>query len=239
MSKSSVSIIIPAFQEEKRIAHTIESLSSYLEIAYPGTELIVVCDGCTDNTAKVAKESFHSSQCLLKIIELPQNVGKGAATKAGIEQAIGEYIIYTDADLSFAPATLAEFLPKLEEGADIAIAQRKRTTSYTDTGRRLLARVSRFLVGNFILPGIRDSQAGYKAFSSKVAKELFSKLITKRFLFDLEILIMAKRRHYKIEKVYVDWEDKPGSTVRFYVDTLRSFRDLSIIITSALMGYYD
>jgi len=239
MQQSLISIIIPAYQEEKRIANTIESLSAYLNPNYPGTEIIVVCDGCTDNTARVAEGAFRASRCSIKVIELPKNCGKGSAIKVGVKEARGDFIIFTDADLSFAPNTIDEFLPKLKDGADVVIAQRKKTVSYPGLGRRILAGCSRFLVGNFLLPGIRDSQAGYKAFSREAAHNLFSRMRTSRFLFDLEILIIARHKKYRIEKVYVDWENRAGSTVRLVVDSIRSARDLIIIYFMSLSGQYD
>jgi dolichyl-phosphate beta-glucosyltransferase len=239
MQEPLVSIVIPAYQEEKRIGNSLRGLCPYLDNKYPGTEIIIVCDGCTDNTAKIARQVTGASKCIFKVLELPKNSGKGNAVKMGIMETTGKYIIFTDADLSFPPETMEEFLPKLIAGADVVIAQRKKTTSYSGLGRKMVAVASRFLVGNFLLPGIRDSQAGYKAFSKKAAKELFSRILTRRFLFDLEILIMAKRKNYSIEKIYVDWDDKPGSTVRMFPDLFRSLRDLIIIYLFLIVGRYD
>lgn len=235
----SISLVVPAYQEEKRIGLTIQKLSEYLSVNHPGAELIVVCDGCTDGSAAVARATFAAPNCTLKVLELPENQGKGAAVKAGMLEAAGDYLLFTDADLSFPPEILEEFLSKLVEGADVVIAQRKKETTYPTFGRRLLGSTSRFLVGHFILPGIKDSQAGYKAFSRKAAKDLFNALQIKRFLFDLEILVMAVHKNYKIELVYTDWLDRPGSTVRIVVDTLRSLRDLAHICWRAWSGQYD
>jgi hypothetical protein len=93
-------------------------------------------------------------------------------------------------------------------------------------------------VGNFVVPGIRDTQAGFKVFKKESAHQLFPLARTKRFLFDLEILVIAKEHHCKIEKVYVDWQDRDGSTVRIFIDTLRSLRDLVLIYTRMLFGAY-
>jgi dolichyl-phosphate beta-glucosyltransferase len=234
-----ISMVVPAFQEGRRIGPTIAQLSAYLNQHYPGSELIVVCDGCTDNTALVAKENFGAPACEFKLIELPINRGKGAAVQAGVEAALGDYIFYTDADLSFAPEVLELFLPKLEDGADVAIAQRNKQQTYPGAGRRLLARISRFIVGNLVLPGIRDTQAGYKGFRRAAAKPLFRQLQVKRFLFDLEILVMARANNLRIEKVYVDWQDRPGSTVRIGLDTARAARDLVLICLRSLLGRYN
>ena len=236
--QSKISLIVPAYQEEKRIGMTIENLSAYLEANHPGTEVIVVCDGCTDSTAAVARSAFVAPSCTLKVLELSPNAGKGFAVRAGVQEAGGDYIFFTDADLSFAPEVMDLFLPVLLNGADVVIAQRSKAHEYPGLGRRLLAKCSRLLIGNLILPGLRDTQAGYKAFRASVAKYLFARLLTNRFLFDLEILFMAKQKGLRIEKVYVDWQDRPGSTVRLYVDTLRSARDLLLIYARSVTGAY-
>jgi dolichyl-phosphate beta-glucosyltransferase len=233
-----ISLVIPAYQEEKRIGHTIGSWSAYLERHHPGTEVIVVCDGCTDRTAEVARRAFFATGCTLEVIELATNEGKGYAVRAGMREAAGEYLFFTDADLSYPPETMDELLPRLRDGADVVIAQRREKKTYQGPGRRILGVVSGFLVEYLVLPGIRDSQAGHKAFTRQAGKDLFSRLRTRRFLFDLEILVMAQRRKYRIEKVLVDWEDRPGSTVRIVVDSLRSLRDLLLIYARRVSGRY-
>ena len=240
MSEIPLSLIIPAYQEELRIADTVKALSAYLQEHFSGAEIILVCDGCTDNTAKVAAEAFQSTNCQLKIIELETNKGKGNAIKTGIAEAKGDYLVFTDADLSFAPEIIGEqFLPKLKAGADVVIAQRNKKAAYPSIVRRMLAQCSRFFVGNILLPGIRDTQAGYKGFTQRAGQELFARIRTTRFLFDLEILLIARRKNYKIEKVYVAWQDKPGSTIRLVPDLLRCSRDLLIIYTGFLLAKYD
>lgn len=224
-----ISVVIPAYQEENRIGYTVEQLSTYLEQHHPRSELILVCDGCTDRTAEAARQSFKGSSCKLRIIELPANRGKGNAVKEGMLAAIGTYAFFTDADLSFAPELVDSFLVPLKDSADIAIAQRQKTVTYSQPGRKSLAVLSRAIIGNVILPGIRDTQAGFKGFRNQVAKTLFSRLKTRGFLFDLEILLAARRRGYRIEKVYVDWCDRPGSTVRVVRDTINAAIDLAKI----------
>jgi dolichyl-phosphate beta-glucosyltransferase len=234
----SLSIVFPAYQEEKRIGMTMETWSKFLSAHHPGTEVIVVCDGCTDGTAAVARAAFASDNCRLKVIELSQNQGKGNAVAAGVMAAQGDVIVFTDSDLSYEPDLLDDFLQQINTGADVVIAQRRKKTQYPGFGRRILAVGSRFLVGNFLLPGIRDTQAGFKAFKQSAAKNLFPLAKTKRFLFDLEILVIARSKGLKIEKVYVDWQDREGSTVRIFVDTARSLRDLMLIYARVLFGAY-
>jgi dolichyl-phosphate beta-glucosyltransferase len=234
-----LSLVIPAYQEESRIGHTTSSWCAYLDRHHPGTEVIVVCDGCTDRTAEVARGAFSAMGCTLEVIELPTNQGKGYAVRAGMEKAAGEYLFFTDADLSYPPETMDELLPRLLDGADVVIAQRREKKTYQGLGRRILGLVSGFLVGHLVLPGIPDSQAGHKAFTRQAGKDLFSRLRTRRFLFDIEILVMAQRQNYRIEKVLVEWEDRPGSTVRIVVDSLRSLRDLLFIYARRFSGRYD
>src|SRR6516225_12478035 len=100
-SSVEISLVIPAYQEENRIGQTIEHFSKYLEENHPGAELLLVLDGCTDGTAKVAREAFKASKCVLKVIEIPVNQGKGNAVKEGMLAAQGQYRLFTDADMSF------------------------------------------------------------------------------------------------------------------------------------------
>lgn len=233
-----ISVIIPAFQESSRIGATIQAWSNYLEQNYAGSEIIVVCDGCTDNTANVARQSMQSPNCTLDVIELVQNQGKGKAVQTGILKATRDLVVYTDSDLSYMPDILEKFIDAINNGADIAIAQRSKDEQYPGFGRRLIASVSRFVIGNFVLPGVRDTQAGFKLFKREVAIDVFKKMTINRFLFDLEILTIANIKKYKIDKVYVDWQDRPGSTVRIYVDTMRSGRDLLLIMMRKFIGRY-
>lgn len=236
---SKLSVIIPAYQEEKRIGITMSAISTFLNQAHPGAEVIVVCDGCTDNTPQAARAAFVSETCQLKVVELERNQGKGNAVRTGMLEATGDYLFFTDADLSFAPELIDLFLAKLTDHADIAIAQRTKKTTYPQLGRRVLAATSRFIVGNIILPGIRDTQAGLKGFRAPAAKYLFKRVRTKGFLFDLEILMIARAKGYRIEKLYVDWQDRAGSTVRLFLDSLRAARDLLLICLNSLLGRYD
>lgn len=237
-TKPRISLIVPAYNEEKRIAETMQALSLYLDVHHPDSEIIVVCDGCKDATAQVARTNFKGEKCSLEVLEVEPNQGKGNAVKEGMLAARGEYLFFTDADLSFAPETIEPFLEALVGGADIAIAQRKKETQYPSLARRFIATGSRWLIGNLILPGIRDTQAGFKGFKSMCAKKLFAVTRIKRFLFDLEVLLLGRTRGYKIEKVYVDWVDRPGSTVHVVNDTVRSLRDLVLILFYMATGQY-
>jgi dolichyl-phosphate beta-glucosyltransferase len=221
-----ISVVVPAYQEENRIGLTVEQLSLYLEQYYPQSELIVVLDGCTDGTAEAARKNFKGSACRLRVIDLPVNRGKGNAVKEGMLAASGTYSFFTDADLSFAPELIGKFLQYLKNNADIAISQREKSVTYSQGGRRFLAVVSRAIIGNVVLPGIRDTQAGFKGFKSSAAKILFGELKTPGYLFDLDVLLRARRKGFRIEKVYVEWIDRPGSKVRVWKDAFNAAGDL-------------
>ena len=233
-----VSLVIPAYQEEARLGETIRRLSAYIQARHPGTEIIVVCDGCTDRTADVARAAFAASSCTLRVIELPRNQGKGHAVRVGMLAATGTHLLFTDADLSFEPEAMDSLLERLEKGADVVIAQRTLATTYSSLARYSLGALSWLLVRRLVPPGVRDSQAGYKGFSSAAAKDLFERLRVRRFLFDLELLVMAGRRGYRIETVTVDWVDRPGSTVRIVADSTTALRDLMLIALRDLAGRY-
>jgi glycosyltransferase involved in cell wall biosynthesis len=237
--QNDLSLIIPAFQEEKRIGDSLVAITQYLDAHYPGAELIVVCDGCRDRTAEVARSILAKTLCRSQVIELATNQGKGAAVRAGMMAASSDFRMFTDADLSYSPDLIPQFLDKLQDGADVVIAQREKKTKYESLKRRVLAQLSRALVGNFLLPGIRDTQAGLKGFTRSAAEYLFPRLRTTRFLFDLEALMIARRKGLRIEKIYVDWVDRKGSTVQVGLDTARSIRDLSLICFWNLIGAYD
>lgn len=231
-----ISVVVPAYQEEKRIGYTIEQISTYLEEHFPKSELIVVLDGCTDGTAEAAKMNFKGSKCKLHIIDLPINRGKGNAVREGMLAASGTYAFFTDADLSFPPELIGKFLVHLKSNADLAISQREKSVTYAQGGRRFLAVVSRAIIGNVILPGIRDTQAGFKGFKGNVAKILFGELKTPGYLFDLDILIRARRKGFHIEKIYVEWIDRPGSKVRVYRDAFKAAIDLLRISIRELLA---
>lgn len=238
-NRPPLTVIVPAYQEEKRIGETLRELLDHLEQHHPGAEVIVVSGGSTDNTVGIARRFESYSNAMLRVIELKQTKGKGAAVRAGVFEASGEYVLFTDADLSYSPILFDQFIARLRNGADMAIAQRVDETKYGGVGRNLLAKASRFLVGNIVTPGISDTQAGLKAFRRSVALDLFRCQMVDGFLFDIEVLLLARRRGYHIEKIIVGWEDKPGSTFRVVRDTTRAAWDLLKIYWRLATGQYD
>ncbi len=220
-----LSIVIPAYNEEKRIGASLQELQAFLPNHFEQTEVIVVNDGSSDRTSDVV-ESFvkPSGMHRLMLLELTQNSGKGAAVKAGVERATGDSILFMDADLSTPLSEISKVLLPLQQGKDIAIGSRatknanilERQPFYRESMGKLFNLFVRLLVIN----GISDTQCGFKAFRRDAAKEIFNRLETARFGFDVEVLLWAKVLGYSVEEVGVTWINSPHSRVSPIRDSL-------------------
>ena len=224
-----LTIVIPAYQEEKRIGPTLHKLADYLARKPLGSadiEVILVSGGSTDGTVTIARQYENKLAAKFTVLDLPEARGKGAAVRAGMLASSGRYVLFTDADLAYEPKLFGDFIRQLESGADIVIAQRTNETKYAGLTRRMVAMASRFAFERFITPGIADTQAGLKAFTQAPAKDVFSLQRINGFIFDVEILVLAQRRKYRLEKTFVSWKDNPDSTVRLTRDCTRAALDL-------------
>jgi dolichyl-phosphate beta-glucosyltransferase len=234
-----LTIVIPAYQEENRIGPTLDELGNYLADRAAGeVEVIVVSGGSTDRTAAIALQYEKKLAAQLIVLDLPAARGKGAAVRAGMGAAAGKFVLFTDADLAYEPRLFDDFVARLQSGADLVIAQRTGATEYAGLARRWVATASRFVFERFITPGIGDTQAGLKAFTQSAAKDLFARQKVNGLLFDVEILMLAHRLNYRIDKALVDWQDKPGSTIRLARDSARALLDLVIILWRMNTGRY-
>ena len=235
----ALTIVIPAYQEEKRIGPTLQELGNYLAgRATNDVEVIVVSGGSTDRTTSVARQFESKIAANLRILDLPSAKGKGAAVRAGMREATGEFVLFTDADLAYEPKLFDAFVARLKSGADIVIAQRTHTTKYAGRARRWITAVTRFVFERFITPGICDTQAGLKAFTYAAAQNLFARQTINGLLFDVEILMLARQFRYRVEKIDVDWKDRPGSTIRLARNSTRALLDLMKIYWRIGSGQY-
>lgn len=220
-----LSIVIPAYNEEKRLGASLQEIQSFLPNYFEQTEVIVVNDGSSDRTSQVAKAFLQESGAhRLMLIELPRNCGKGAAVKAGVERATGDYILFMDADLSTPLSEISKVISVLENGKDIAIGSRAIESSnileHQPFYRETMGKLFNLFVKLLVIDGISDTQCGFKAFRREVAREIFNRLQTARFGFDVEVLLWAKVLGYTIEEVGVTWVNSPHSRVSPIRDSL-------------------
>ena len=237
-----LSIVVPAFNEEARLAPTLRSYLTYCRRHYPGTELIVVDDGSLDGTSQVA-EGLGAEFPEIRLIRLAQNQGKGFAVRSGVVNARGSRILFADADGASPIEELARLEQAISAGADVAIGSRALSESGVEVRaklyRRFIGRAFHRLVELLTVRDIKDTQCGFKLFRGPVAHDLFSRMRMRGFSFDVEVLVMANRRGYKVAEVPINWTHQPGSKVNLVTDSLRMARDLFAIRSHCVRGEYN
>jgi glycosyltransferase involved in cell wall biosynthesis len=224
-----LSVVIPAYNEGHRLPRTLVRIREYLDAQNEDYEVIVVDDGSRDDTAFLA-ESAEQEWPQLGVIRLGVNMGKGAAVRAGMLRARGEHRAFTDADLS----TPIDELPRLREhlggGCQVAIASRALPSSTIDVhqpGRReTMGRMYNRMLRAVALPGLHDTQCGFKVFTATAAVACFEPLKTLRFGFDAEVLLRARRRGWMVAEVPVRWSHMEDSRVSPLRDSARTLLDL-------------
>ncbi len=208
------SVVIPAFNEARRLPLYLDDIVAHFEGRGEPYEVIVVDDGSTDGTPAVVEARRHAS---VRVLRLERNAGKGAAVRAGMLAARGAYRLFADADGATPIAEIKRLEPALAAGADVAIGSRvlvDPAVSVTTRGHRVAAgRVFNWLVARLGLAGVADSQCGFKAFTASAATRLFGGLETRGFGFDVELLLAAQAAGYRIVEVAVNWADQAGSKV--------------------------
>lgn len=212
-----LSVIIPAYNEEKRLPKTLEEIDKYLRSQSFSYEIIVVNGGSTDRTPEIVRE-FQSKIRNLKLIER-DGLGKGDAVKAGILAAKGKYRVFTDADNSTSIDQIEKMFPWFERGYDLVLGSRDVKGASLNPPQPFLRRVvfgKGFKILRKIIIGlweIEDTQCGFKGFTEKLAKEIFPKAKISGWAFDPEILILAKKSGYKIKEIPINWVNNPESKV--------------------------
>lgn len=224
-----VSIIIPAYNEEKRIGPTLKKVIDYLGDRSLSGEIIVVDDGSRDATSAEAGRVLGTGEGR-RLIRLERNRGKGAAVKAGVFAAHGRYVIFTDADLSTPIETVDAALELLSAGRDVVIGSRtmkgSRITARQTRLRDRLGKVFNLLVRIFFIGKYRDTQCGFKGFRLSVARDLFSRLGTQGFAFDVEILWWSRELGYCIAEFPVTWRNSRPSRVSMIGSSLGMLLEL-------------
>jgi dolichyl-phosphate beta-glucosyltransferase len=225
-----LSIVIPAYNEEKRLNSTLEKINSYLKNKNFEYEIILVDDGSADSTVKIALESELAKRGKLILIKNEKNTGKGFSIRRGILASSGEYILFSDSDLSTPIEEFDELFLHIQSGYDIAIGSRSIEGAdvrvHQPFYRETMGRVFNFLVQLLVLKGFVDTQCGFKLFRASAAKDIAKELKIDRFGFDVEMLYLAKKKNYKIKEVPVIWLNSPISRVSPVSDSCKMFMDL-------------
>jgi dolichyl-phosphate beta-glucosyltransferase len=238
-----ISIVVPAFNEERRLPKTLQSIRGYLRSRSLRGEVLVVDDGSTDATAKVVERS-RAEFPELRLLSNGRNRGKGFSVRHGMLEAFGEIALFTDADLSAPIEEADKLLAAIRDGAyDVAIGSRALDRSLIEVHQSVF-RERAGIIFNGIVRGItglpfQDTQCGFKAFRRERARVIFEQQRTEGFGFDPEILFVAQRRGLRIAEVPVRWAHDPATKVRMLGDSLRMFRDLLAIRWNGVTGRYS
>lgn len=230
-----LSVVIPAYNEEHRLGPTIARVREYLGAQPYSSEIIVVDNASRDRTAEVA----HAAQA--PVIAEPRR-GKGAAVRTGMLAGRGEYLLFSDADLSTPIEEVGKLLARLREGYDIAIASRalpgSNLVKHQPWHRELVGRMGNLLVRLVAVPGIADTQCGFKLFPRDVAHRIFRVMRLTGAAFDVEVLFVARKHGLRIAEVPVTWIDSPDTRFNRLTDSLDAVKDLARIHVNWRLGRY-
>lgn len=236
-----VSVVIPAYNEEDRIGPTLERVSGYLKDRFERHEIIVSDDGSRDGTvARVTELAGRLGN--IRLITAERNRGKGNAVRAGALAACGDLVLMSDADLSTPIEEIEKLLSHIESGCQIAVGSRALSESdiivRQPWHREMMGKTFNVFVQMLTFRGIRDTQCGFKLFTSDAARHVFSKSIIDGFSFDVEILFLAEKAGFRIKEVPVRWINSPNSRVNIATAPARMFADLFMIRMNWYLGKY-
>ena len=248
--QSYLSIVVPAYNEERRLPHTLQSILSFLQSQGQEGEIIVVDDGSVDGTAQVV-ESFAATHPGVRLIR-NQHGGKAFAVRTGMLAATGQHVLFTDADSATPIEEWNKLRPLLDEGFDVVIGSREGVGARRHDEpwhRHLMGRVFNLIVQMLAVPGIRDTQCGFKAFQQRAALDLFGNMqlygansgpVQGAMLtgFDVEILFLARKWGYRIAEVPVHWYYGNESKVSPIKDSWRNLSDVLRVRGNDIRGRY-
>jgi dolichyl-phosphate beta-glucosyltransferase len=235
-----LSIIIPAYNEEARLPGTLEQIAQFLSTQTYSAEVVVVENGSTDRTCEVAQR-FAAGHSQFRVIQETQR-GKGRAVRTGMLQSCGEYRFMCDADLSMPINEVNNFLPPNCSDFDIAIASREARGAirynepfYRHLGGRMINTMIRWA----ILPGLNDTQCGFKCFTRRITEEIFPYQTMLGWSFDIELLYIARRRGNRILEIPIHWHYNPDTKLNAFRDAIKMLSDILQIRRNSRQGLYD
>jgi dolichyl-phosphate beta-glucosyltransferase len=235
-----LSIVIPAYNEEQRLPETLQVIHAFLQKQTYQAEVLVVENGSNDRTLTITQE-FSQSMPEVHALHCEQR-GKGVAVIQGMLAAKGEYRFICDVDLSMPIEEVNKFLPPLLKDGAVAIASREAPGAkrYNEPEiRHIVGRVFNLMVRLIALPGLQDTQCGFKCFRADVVEKVFPRMTMQGWTFDVEALVIARRMGYKILEVPIPWYHNSKSKIKVLRDSLTMASDLITIRWNALRGVYD
>ena len=236
-----LSVIIPAYNEAKRITNTLISIRDYLSKKDYEWEVLVVSDGSKDNTVDIVQK-FALGNKGFNLLDRKENRGKGYSVKEGMLEVKGDFRLFTDADNSTAIDHLEKFWPYFDKGCDVvvaSIAAKGATLAHSEKFyKRWFGKLGNLWIQVWLLPGIWDSRRGFKMFTKKAAEDIFSKVRESGWIFDDEALALARRLRYKIKEIPIHWVNDPQSKVKL-MDYPKSLLGTLKIRWNLLRGKYN
>ena len=238
---SVYSLIFPAFNESRRLAATLEKVSSYVSQQRWKAEIIVVNDGSTDDTAEIVRQ-YVARNPIVRLVQNPGNRGKGYSVRNGMLNAHGDVLLFSDADLSSPISEALKLLAAIDHGAEVAIGSRwlqsELQTERQSVVRQLFGRVYNLLLRVILGLDYKDTQCGFKAFTRDAARMIFSAQRIERWGFDPELLFLARLYGLRVVEVPVEWGHAGASKINPVTDGLRMFLELLSIRWNGLTGKY-
>lgn len=234
-----ISVVVPAFNEERRLPSAIDQLTAYLAAIPFAAEVLIVENGSVDRTPEIGDEAAATDE-RFRSLHL-RSRGKGRAVREGVLAARGQMILFCDADFSMPVEGISDLIAAVKDQADIAIASREAPGARRigePWRRHLQGRVFNWLVRVFALPGLQDTQCGFKAFRRDVARDLFRRQVLDGWAFDVEVLFLARKRGYRVQEVPITWRYDASSRVSPVRDTIAMLRELVTIRWNAMLGRY-
>jgi dolichyl-phosphate beta-glucosyltransferase len=217
---SSLTIVLPAYNEAKRIGPALDELLGFLQskpVDFPASTVLVVDDGSTDGTADLVRARPEIAGGLLDVMTVPHG-GKGAAVRAGMLEAAGSIVIFADADMATPPSELPKLVAALES-VEVALGSRIQPdgSDMRETQpryRRALGALFHLLASIWVVGDVKDTQCGFKGFTGVAARDIFSRQKVTSIVFDVEVIHLARRRGYDVRVVPITWHDIRGSRMR-------------------------
>ena len=237
----SLSLILPAYNEEARLARTLDTLLASTWVEKGASEILVVDDGSTDGTATIAR-AYAERHPSIRLLRHENNRGKGYSVRRGFQEARGEVVLFTDVDLSAPIGEAEKLLDELHRGADIAIGSRAVGRAHTrvqrPATRALLSYLFRAVC--FLILGLpyKDTQCGFKAFQRERTRSLFDRQRLDRYAFDAELLFLASQERLRVVEVGINWEHARHSKIRLLTDGSHMLADLLRVRWWWLSGGY-